>query len=624
MLYTHFFWDFDGTLYDTYGRITRALMKGLADMGIQTDFDTAFHRVKKSLGEALNMYLSEHPEVRKTPDEAMLCYRAHSEEEDLSSIQPYADTRKVLEAVVQMGGKNYLYTHRGQSAIDALKRDELHPLFTDFVISTHGFPAKPAPDALNHLCEKHKLDKQACVMVGDRSIDLDAGKNAGMQGALYDPDHLYDHYETAHRFDTLAGLKNALIDQNKKGEGQMERVEERFLRYVKIDTTSLEDTGKCPSCENQRVLADMLAQELKEIGMQEVRVSEHGYVYAALPATPGCENEKVLGLIAHMDTSNAVPGGPVNARQFLYEGGDIVLNEEKHIVMGEKEFDLAPLKGQELIVTDGLTLLGADDKAGIAEIMAACEYLICHPEVKHGRVMVGFTPDEEIGAGADLFDVEGFGAEYAYTLDGAAIDEMEYENFNAASAVVKIKGNSIHPGSAKNKMINAATVGMQFHGMLPVRETPENTESYEGFAHLVEIQGETDHCVMKYIIRDHDMDLFNARKARFEKIAEYLNGVYGEGTVQVTLRDSYYNMKEKIMECPWVLDRAYKALESCGVHAHPVAIRGGTDGARLSFMGLPCPNLGTGGGNYHGVHEYLSVTQMRKMVEVIVKLVSVS
>ena len=402
----------------------------------------------------------------------------------------------------------------------------------------------------------------------------------------------------------------------------MERVEERFLRYVKIDTTSVEDTGCCPSSPNQLVLADMLAEELKTVGLEDVRRDEHGYVYACLPATPGYENEKVMGLIAHMDTSNAVPGGPVNARMFLYEGGDIVLNEEKHIVMGEKEFGLQRLKGQELIVTDGLTLLGADDKAGIAEIIAACEYLLGHPEIPHGKVMVGFTPDEEIGAGADLFDVKGFGAEYAYTLDGADITEMEYENFNAASAVVHIKGNSIHPGSAKNMLVNAATVGMQFHGMLPVRETPENTEDYEGFAHLVSIEGETDHCVLKYIIRDHDMEKFLARKARFEKIAEYLNELIGEGTVTVTLRDSYFNMKEKIEEVPWVLDRAYAALEACGIHAHPVAIRGGTDGARLSFMGLPCPNLGTGGGNYHGVHEYVSVTQMRKMVEVLVKLAS--
>ena len=401
----------------------------------------------------------------------------------------------------------------------------------------------------------------------------------------------------------------------------MERVEERFLRYVKIDTTSVEDTGMCPSSENQRVLANMLAEELKAIGMQDVRVCEHGYVYACLPATPGFENSDVLGLIAHMDTSNAVPGGPVNARQLTYQGGDIVLNEEKHIVLGEKEFDLTRLIGDELIVTDGLTLLGADDKAGIAEIMAACEYLINNPEIPHGKVMVGFTPDEEIGAGADLFDVKGFGADYAYTLDGADITEMEYENFNAASAVVSVKGNSIHPGSAKNKMINAATVGMQFHGMLPVRETPENTDGYEGFAHLVSIEGETDHCVMKYIIRDHDMDLFNGRKARFEKIGAYLNELYGEGTVTVKIRDSYYNMKEKIMECPWVLERAYQALRACGVKAHPVPIRGGTDGARLSFMGLPCPNIGTGGGNYHGVHEYVSVTQMRKVVEVLVELV---
>ena len=255
--------------------------------------------------------------------------------------------------------------------------------------------------------------------------------------------------------------------------------------------------------------------------------------------------------------------------------------------------------------------------------MALCEYLMEHPEIPHGKIMVGFTPDEEIGAGADLFDVSGFGAEYAYTLDGGAIDEMEYENFNAASAVVKIQGLSIHPGSAKNKMRNAATVGMQFHSMLPQLEVPENTDGYEGFSHLVGIEGETDHCTLKYIIRDHDMEKFQIKKQRFEKIAAYLNELYGDQVVEVMLRDSYYNMKEKIAEVPWVLERAEKALRACGVNPHAVPIRGGTDGARLSFMGLPCPNLGTGGGNYHGVYEYLSVTQMRKMVEVLVKLVSV-
>lgn len=404
----------------------------------------------------------------------------------------------------------------------------------------------------------------------------------------------------------------------------MEAVEKRFLRYVSINTNSDENAGKCPSSENQFVLARMLAQELDAMGMQDARVDAHSYVYACLPATAGCEGEKVMGLIAHMDTSSAVPGGPVHARMLKYEGGDIVLNEEKHIVLREKDFEaLADLHGHDLIVTDGTTLLGADDKAGIAEIMALCEYLIAHPEIAHGKIMVAFTPDEEIGAGADLFDVAGFGADYAYTMDGGPIDEMEYENFNAASAVVRIQGMSIHPGSAKNKLRNAATMGMQFHSMLPVLEVPENTDGYEGFSHLVSIEGETDHCTLKYIIRDHDMEKFTAKKQRFEKIAAYMNELYGEQVVDVLLRDSYYNMKEKINEVPWVLERAEKALRACGINPHAVPIRGGTDGARLSFMGLPCPNLGTGGGNYHGVYEYLSVTQMRKMIEVLVQLVSV-
>lgn len=389
---------------------------------------------------------------------------------------------------------------------------------------------------------------------------------------------------------------------------------ERFLKYIALDTTSRESCPDCPSTPGQWALARLLEAEMKELGLQDVRLDDHCYVYGRIPGN--APDAPAIGLIAHMDTVDAVPGSPIHPRVLRYEGGDVVLNEEKGIVMRAQEFSsLARHVGRDLIVTDGTTLLGADDKAGVAEIMTLCEYVLAHPECRHGDICVGFTPDEEIGRGADLFDVPGFGADFAYTVDGGAADEIEYENFNAASARVEVRGFSIHPGSAKGKMRNAARMAMEFHAMLPANEIPECTEGYEGFYHLTDMRGEEQQAELRYIIRDHDRAKFEQKKARIQKIADYLNDKYGEGTFRLTLRDSYYNMKEKVAEKPEVVDRALAALRACGLTPACVPIRGGTDGARLSFMGLVCPNLGTGGYNGHGIFEYACVQEMEIMVQ---------
>ena len=394
----------------------------------------------------------------------------------------------------------------------------------------------------------------------------------------------------------------------------------RFLTYVAMDTTSDESSDTCPSSERQWALARHLEQEMRALGLQDVRLDEHAYVYGFIPGNDPAL--PAIGLIAHMDTVDAVPGSPIHPRTIHYTGGDIVLNAEKGIVMREKDFEsLQKDRDKDLIVTDGTTLLGADDKAGVAEIMTFCEYVLAHPECRHGKICVGFTPDEEIGRGADLFDVAGFGADFAYTMDGGPVDEVEYENFNAASAAVTVRGFSIHPGSAKNKMRNAARMAMEFHGMLPVHEIPECTEGYEGFYHLARMEGEEQQARLVYIIRDHDRDKFEQKKARMQKIAAYLNDKYGAGSFELALRDSYYNMKEKVQEKPEVIQRAFDALRACGLTPKAVPIRGGTDGARLSFMGLVCPNLGTGGRNYHGIFEYAVVQEMEAAVDMLKKLI---
>lgn len=399
-------------------------------------------------------------------------------------------------------------------------------------------------------------------------------------------------------------------------------VKERFLKYIAVDTQSEDDVAAVPSTQKQWDLARMLEAELKEMGAQEVRLADHCYVYATIPATT-TEPRPVLGLIAHMDTAPAMSGREVKARVVAYQGGDIVLNEELGIVMSEAQFpELKHQIGKDVIVTDGTTLLGADDKAGVAEILTMAEYLLSHPEIPHGEIKIGFTPDEEVGNGVECFDVEGFGAEVAYTVDGCALGELEYENFNAANAKVLLHGTSIHPGSAKGQMKNALLVGMEFQSMLPVAENPAYTEGYEGFFHLDAMEGSVEEACMVYIIRDHDRAKFEAKKALFEKTAEFLNAKYGAGSVEVVMKDVYYNMKEKLADHMELVENAKQAMKEVGITPIVQPIRGGTDGARLSFMGLPCPNLCTGGMNCHGKFEYISVQDMEKVVELLIRIVT--
>ena len=401
------------------------------------------------------------------------------------------------------------------------------------------------------------------------------------------------------------------------------RAAERFLHYVSFDTQSKDDEEQVPSTEKQRVLAEVLKRELEEMGASDVRMSENGYVYAVIPATTD-KPVKALGFISHMDTAPAMSGTDVRPRIVEnYGGGDIVLNEEKQIVMRVKDFPgMADCVGKDLIVTDGTTLLGADDKAGVAEIMEMAEFFLSHPEIPHGKICIGFTPDEEVGRGADFFDVEGFGADVAYTVDGGPIGELEYENFNAASGKVEINGRGVHPGSAKGSMINALLVGMEFQSLLPVFENPMYTEGYEGFFHLDQFRGDVESAHMEYIIRDHDREKFEKKKELFEAAAAYLNRKYGEGTVVVKLKDSYYNMKEKIEpENLYLIDIASEAMKALGIAPQVTPIRGGTDGARLSYMGLPCPNLCTGGYKFHGKYEFIPVQSIDTMVEILKDIV---
>ena len=401
------------------------------------------------------------------------------------------------------------------------------------------------------------------------------------------------------------------------------RAAERFLHYVSFDTQSKDDEEQVPSTEKQRVLAEVLKRELEEMGASDVRMSENGYVYAVIPATAD-KPVQALGFISHLDTAPAMSGTDVRPRIVEnYGGGDIVLNEEKQIVMRVKDFPgMADCVGKDLIVTDGTTLLGADDKAGVAEIMEMAEFFLSHPEIPHGKICIGFTPDEEVGRGADFFDVEGFGADVAYTVDGGPIGELEYENFNAASGKVEINGRGVHPGSAKGSMINALLVGMEFQSLLPVFENPMYTEGYEGFFHLDQFRGDVESAHMEYIIRDHDREKFEKKKELFEAAAAYLNRKYGEGTVVVKLKDSYYNMKEKIEpENLYLIDIASEAMKALGIAPQVTPIRGGTDGARLSYMGLPCPNLCTGGYNFHGKYEFIPVQSIDTMVEILKDIV---
>ncbi|MFH5779627.1 peptidase T [Heyndrickxia oleronia] len=394
---------------------------------------------------------------------------------------------------------------------------------------------------------------------------------------------------------------------------------ERFTSYVKIDTQSNEDSETCPSTPGQWDLLHKLEEELKSIGMEDVTLDENGYLMASLPSNTD-KHVPTIGFLAHVDTATDFTGKNVNPQLVEnYDGGDILLNDSLHITLSPKDFpNLENYKGHTLITTDGTTLLGADNKAGIAEIMTAMAYLIQHPEIKHGKVRVAFTPDEEIGRGPHKFDVEAFQAQYAYTVDGGRLGELEYESFNAAGAKITIKGSNIHPGSAKGKMINSIKIGMELQNKLPAEEAPEYTEGYEGFYHLLSMNGDVEQTKMNYIIRDHDKEKFEAKKANLEKIVNELKQKYGENSIILEISDQYYNMKDKIEPVKHIVDIAYEAMKDLNIEPIIQPIRGGTDGSQLSFMGLPTPNIFTGGENFHGKYEYISVDNMEKATQVII------
>ncbi|MBE6917617.1 MAG: peptidase T [Ruminococcaceae bacterium] len=399
----------------------------------------------------------------------------------------------------------------------------------------------------------------------------------------------------------------------------MTTVTERFLKYVSFDTMSDEFSETCPSSEKQKLLGAYLVEEMKAMGISDAYMDEHGYVYGTVPGDPKLPT---IGLIAHMDTSPDASGANIKARIVEYTGEDICLNEQEQIYLRETDYpSLKNHKGKHLIVTDGTTLLGADDKAGIAEIMTAAEFLMT-ARMSHGTLKIGFTPDEEIGRGADLFDVKGFGADFAYTADGGAIGEIEYENFNAAGAKVVFHGLNIHPGSAKDKMVNSQYIAMEFQSLLPAAQKPEHTSGYEGFIHLTDMQGEVEQSVLRYIIRDHDMAKFEEKKGVMTAAADFINAKYGAGTCELTIKDSYFNMRKCIEPCMHIVERAKKAMRAVGMEAVEVPIRGGTDGARLSYEGLPCPNLCTGGENYHGRFEYIPVEDMELCVKMLVNILT--
>lgn len=397
-------------------------------------------------------------------------------------------------------------------------------------------------------------------------------------------------------------------------------VTERFLNYVSYPTMSCSDSSTVPTTAKQKVLGEVIAKELRDMGLCDAHMDELGYIYATLPANTE-KDVNTIGFIAHMDTSDAAADENIKPALVEYSGGDILLNAEKNIYMKTADYPcLEKYKGECLIVTDGTTLLGADDKAGIAEILTMLERLIASG-AEHGTIKVGITPDEEVGRGADHFDVAKFAADYAYTVDGGALGELEYENFNASGATVIVHGVSIHPGSAKNKMKNAVTMAMEFHSLLPALEVPEKTEGYEGFHNLYKMTAETELATMSYILRDHDKAKIAQMKAQFIKAAEEMNARHGEGTVEVQLRDSYSNMKEIIEKHMYIIDRAKKAMADVGIEPNIVPIRGGTDGARLSFMGLPCPNLCTGGENFHSRFEFVSIRSMEKITDLLLQIV---
>lgn len=405
----------------------------------------------------------------------------------------------------------------------------------------------------------------------------------------------------------------------------MEPIVTRFMEYTRFDTKSDDSSPACPSTKGQLIFGQYLVEELKSIGLEDASIDENGYVMATLPANTD-RDIPVIGFIAHMDTSPDMSGANVNPKLLAnYDGKDIVLSQEENVVLSPGDFpELLQYIGEDLVVTDGTTLLGADDKAGIAEIVTAAEYLIQHPDIKHGTVKVAFTPDEEIGRGADRFDAARFGAAFAYTVDGGAAGELEYENFNAAEAKIVVKGRNVHPGAAKNKMINSILIAMEFQAMLPPSEIPAHTEGYEGFFHLNSMSGNVEETAMTYIIRDHDQAKFARRKRHMENIVQYLNEKYQADIVRLRLRDQYYNMKEKIEPVFHTVEMAKEAIEAVGLVPKIKPIRGGTDGARLSYRGLPCPNIFTGGHNFHGKYEYIPVSSMKRAVDVILKIIELN
>ncbi|KQL51224.1 peptidase T [Heyndrickxia shackletonii] len=397
---------------------------------------------------------------------------------------------------------------------------------------------------------------------------------------------------------------------------------ERFTSYVKVDTQSNEESNTCPSTPGQMTLLNMLVEELKSIGMEEVTIDENGYVMASLPSNTD-KDVPTIGFLAHVDTATDFTGKNVKPQIVEnYDGSDIVLNDALHIVLSPKDFpSLEQYKGHTLVTTDGTTLLGADNKAGVTEIMTAMAYLIKHPEIKHGKVRVAFTPDEEIGRGPHKFDVSAFNAKFAYTVDGGPLGELEYESFNAAGAKITIKGNNIHPGSAKGKMINSLKIAMELQGKLPAEEAPEYTDGYDGFYHLLSMNGDVELTKLAYIIRDHDREKFNAKKVNLEKIVHELQDKYGKDNIILEMNDQYYNMKEKIEPVKEIVDIAYQAMKNLDIEPIIAPIRGGTDGSQLSYMGLPTPNIFTGGENFHGKYEYISVDNMIKATNVVIEIV---
>lgn len=404
-----------------------------------------------------------------------------------------------------------------------------------------------------------------------------------------------------------------------------EAVKNRFLRYVGYDTQSDDSSQTFPSTDKQLVLLRLLRDELAEMGLTDASIDKNGYVMATLPANNG-KSGPAVGFIAHVDTSPDMPGNDIKARIVEnWDGEDIILNSELGIVLSPADFpEIKQYRGQNLIVTDGTTLLGADDKAGVAEIMTAVEYLVNHPEIKHGPIKIGFTPDEEIGRGVDYFDVQRFGADWAYTLDGGEIGELEFENFNAAGAKITIQGKNIHPGYAKGKMQNALLMAMEFNALLPVFDRPEFTQDYEGFFHLVKMEGSVEKSSIQYIIRDHDRELFEKRKEIMQQCAGFMNQRYGEGSFVLDMKDQYYNMREKVEPEYHIVETARKAMEAVGVEPKIKPIRGGTDGSRLSYMGLLCPNIFAGGHNFHGKHEFVPVESMEKATQVILKIIELN